>query len=85
MKYKNLTAVADAFKSGELSGYKLVLDNDDSFLDWDGKDNPHEPGTDAYWEFCDNKRDECRDWYRGNGYRDIDAACAAAGIPTEWV
>jgi hypothetical protein len=87
MKYKNLQELAAAFQSGELSKehYKLVLDNDCSFLRYCGP-TPEgiEEGSDAWWSFYDKKCDEAHDWFRGNGYSDLGDACTAAGIPNEW-
>lgn len=80
MKFKTLKDLANSFASGELKHYKLILDNDDSFLSYIG---PIPEGED---EDCyrDRKNDEAREWYRGNGYADLAEACEAAGIPCEW-
>lgn len=75
-KYKNLSELAAAFKAGKLKNYKLILDNDDSRLVYDGSLK----GDDNN----DEKNDECANWYRGNGYADLQEACEAAGIPCEW-
>ena len=86
-KYKNLKELAAAFASGEIdkTKYKLILDNDDSFLSYcgplpDGVDDDT-PAADS-WR--DQKSDEARTLFRGNGYSDLQEACEAAGIPSEW-
>lgn len=33
-KYKNIQELSDAFKSGELEGWTLMVDNDSTHLDW---------------------------------------------------
>ncbi len=86
-KYKDLKALAAAFVSGELDkeNYVLVLDNDDSFLSYRG---PLPKGvkkdSEAADRWMDEKNDEARAWFRGNGYADLSQACDAAGIPNEW-
>lgn len=86
-KYKNLSELAAAFASGELNKahYKLVLDNDCSWLQFCG---PLPEGideeSDAGYSFRDERTDECRSWFEGRGYADLSAACTAAGIPNEW-
>jgi hypothetical protein len=78
LKYKNLTELAAAFKTGELKKnlYMLQLDNDCSSLRY--------IGPIASEEDLDEKNDECDDWFRGNGYADLKEACEIAGIPCEW-
>lgn len=68
MKYNDLHEVSAAFASGELEGYVLMIDNDESFLAWVGDDDQA-------------KRDAARDLFLGNGINDMADACAAAGIP----
>lgn len=87
MKYANLVELAAAFRSGELNKehYTLVLDNDSSCLRYTGPlpDGVSiESGAADAWR--DEKRDECRAWFRGNGYSDLSDACDAAGIPNDW-
>jgi hypothetical protein len=85
MKYKNLTKLAEAFKSGELKGYKLILDNDNSFLSYVGKlPEGMRRGTEKAEIWLDKKREEADKLYRGNGYSDLQEALEAAGIPCEW-
>lgn len=81
-KYPTIKDLAAAFASGELDKkqYRLTLDNDDSFLSFIGP-VPRGADKDCY---RDTKNDECRTWFRGNGYRDVLDACEAAGIPSEW-
>lgn len=80
-KYPNLKALAAAFESGELNRkhYRLIVDNDDSFLSYVGP-VPRGEDKDCY---RDRKSDEARDWYRGNGECDMLEALEAAGIPCE--
>jgi hypothetical protein len=77
--YKTYAEVFAAFKSGELDGYKLMLDNDCVHLQYcvDG------PNTVEYDELCDQKNEQVE--FYGEGYRDIDAILTAANIPNEWV
>jgi hypothetical protein len=84
MKYRNLIELAEAFKKGELTGFVLMLDNDDSFLRYIG---PVPQGvSDVEAEtFRDRKTDEADNIFRGHGYSDLEDACKAAGIPSEWV
>ncbi len=85
-KYNNLKELAEAFKSGELSrgDWILRLDNDNSSLYWRGE-IPFPEDSDAHTDFFDAKHDEAYEWFRGNGYADLQDACEAAGIPAEWV
>lgn len=84
-KYETLSDLAAAFRRGELTHYKLVLDNDSAWLSYTGP-LPEGVGkdTDAAYAFMDEKAEECRGWYRGHGYSDLGEACDAAGIPNEW-
>lgn len=87
MKYKNLVELAAAFRSGELNKehYTLVLDNDSSRLRYIGSlPDGMEENSEAADVWLDEKCDECRAWFRGNGYSDLSDACSAAGIPNEW-
>lgn len=87
MKYKNLQAVAAAFASGELdtAKYKLILDNDCSYLVYCGPiPEGLQAGTYEADVWRDEKNDELRNWFWGNGYADLRDACLAAGIPADW-
>lgn len=87
-KYANLGELAQAFKSGELDRnlYRLVMDNDCSYLAYRGPlPESIKEGSRAADAFEDEKFDECCEWFRGNGYADLLDACVAAGIPSEWV
>lgn len=66
--YKNLKEVSEAFKSGELKGFSLIMDNDDSFLSWTGVDRGGQPFEVEY---------------RGQGGCDMHDALDALGIPWE--
>jgi hypothetical protein len=80
-KYADLKALAAAFESGELNRkhYKLIVDNDDSFLMYCGP-IPKGEDKDCY---RDRMTDAARDWFRGNGEGDMLDALEAAGIPCE--
>lgn len=87
MKYANLVELAAAFRSGELNKehYKLVLDNDGSWLQYTGPlPDGVEENSEAADVWRDERCDECRAWFSGNGYADLGDACNAAGIPNEW-
>jgi hypothetical protein len=87
MKYKNLQQLAAAFASGELdkTKYKLILDNDCSFLNYIG---PLPDGmvteSDEAYTWLDEQHEAARELFEGNGYRDLLDACLAAGIPADW-
>ena len=86
-KYKNIKELARAFKCGELSKkeWTLILDNDCSSLRYTGAlpDGMDEDSEEAdVW--LDKKNDEADKLFYGNGYSDLQDACEAAGIPTEW-
>lgn len=86
-KYKNLKQLAAAFASGELDRkkYRLILDNDDSFLTYCGPlPRGMKKDSDEAASWRDSKSDEARQWFRGNGYADLLDACEAAGIPSQW-
>ncbi len=84
MKYNNLVELAEAFKRGDLIGFVLMLDNDDSFLRYTGP-VPEGLNNDEAEIYRDRKTDEASDLFRGHGYEDLGDACKAAGIPSEWV
>lgn len=71
-KYNSVQEVSDAFKSGELKGYILVVDNDSSYLRYQGL----EGDTDEYIQMKDEET-----LYIGEGQNDIYDALRAAGIP----
>lgn len=85
MKYKNLIELAAAYRSGEIKSeeWVLVLDNDSSYLRWNGA-NPFGRNTRAAEDFESAKYDEGEKLFRGKGYSDLEDACKAAGIPAEW-
>lgn len=70
-KYNSVQEVSDAFKSGELKGYILVVDNDSSYLRYEGL----EGDTDEYIQMKDEET-----LYIGEGQNDIYDALRAAGI-----
>ena len=82
-KYKNLKELAIAFKSDELKGWILMLDNDSTHLSWHGGlPSGIESDTDEADEFYDQKYDEGQKLYDGS--KDIyilDQALDIAGVP----
>jgi hypothetical protein len=87
MKYKNLQQLAAAFASGELdkTKYKLILDNDCSFLNYVGPlPEGMKPETDEAYDWLDKQHEAAREMFEGNGYSDLLDACLAAGIPADW-
>ena len=83
-KYKNVQALADAFKAGELKDWILMVDNDSTHLDWRGK-VPYEPGSDEAGHFEDAKYGEGRALWDSPEVYILDQALTAAGIPNEGV
>ncbi len=86
-KYKNLTQLAEAFKSGYLTGWVLSLDNDSTSLSWRG-DYPDgiEPDSDEGSDFEEKKYDEGQELYDGSDDTYIlPQALDLAGIPNEEV
>ncbi len=86
-KYKNLKELSDAFKSGVLDGWVLMLDNDSTHLDWrGGLSDGIEPDTDEGADFEDKKYDEGKQLYDGSGdVYILDQALTIAGIPNAGV
>ncbi|KKM05491.1 hypothetical protein LCGC14_1753510 [marine sediment metagenome] len=85
-KYKNIRELANAFKSGELSGWVLMVDNDKTHLRWIGpKPDGIEADTDAGDEFEYKKSDEGYLLWNSPDVYILDQALAAAGIPNEGV
>jgi hypothetical protein len=86
-KYKNLQELAEAFKSGELEGWVLMLDNDSTYLRYDGPlPKGIENDTEEHYEYEEQKSEEGDKLY--NGSQDIyilDQALKMAGIPNEGV
>jgi len=84
-KYKNIQELANAFKSGKLEGWVLMVDNDSTHLDWRGECPDYEKFPDAFEEFQDKKYDEGQKLWDGSEPYILDEALAAAGIPNEGV
>jgi hypothetical protein len=85
MQFKSLKEVAAAFADGRLAGYKLILDNDSSWLSWEGPlPEGMKRASAAADAWLDEKNDAASAMFRGNGYADLADACEAAGIPCEW-
>lgn len=79
-KYPTYKALAEAFRSGELprTMYRLMLDNDECFLD-----RVDTQGMTP--EEIDDVRDECRGLFHGDGQLDLEHVITALGIPCEGV
>ncbi len=86
-KYKNLKELSEAFKSGELEGWVLAIDNDSTHLSWHGGfPEGTEPDTDEGADFEDEKYDEGKQLYDGSGdVYILDQALTIAGIPNAGV
>lgn len=82
LKYKDLTELAAGFAKGELEGYELMVDNDQTMLRYNGPMD--EEGNLPDGRFIDEVTDECHEWYQGKGYADILEAIRALGIPANW-
>ena len=85
-KYNNIQELANGFKSGELSGWILRVDNDSTHLHWVG-DLPTgvKECSDAAEDFCDKKYDEGNELWDSPDVYILDQALTAAGIPNEGV
>lgn len=85
-KYKDIQALAAAFRSGELDPklYTLLMDNDYSSLEYTGP-VPEGLSDAAAGAWRDAQTEKAEGLFEGKGYLDAVDACNAAGIPTEWV
>lgn len=81
-KYNSVLQLAVAFRNGMLRNYVLTLDNDSARLRYNGPMD--EEGNLPDGRTVDEVNDECAEWYRGKGYRDLQEAHEAAGVPCEW-
>lgn len=85
-KYKNIKELANGFKSGELDGWVLMVDNDSTHLHWIGDRPEHiKDGTDEAEDFDDEKYDEGKKLWDSPDIYILDQALSAAGIPNEGV
>lgn len=85
-KYKNIRELAKAFKSGELQGWVLMVDNDSTHLRWRGKRPEHiKDGTDEADDFEENIYDKGKELWDSPDVYILDQALEAAGIPNEGV
>lgn len=84
-KYKDWQELIAAFKSGELDGWMISMDNDCAGLQWVGE-SPNEPefSREECEAFQDRKREESQKLWRGGGYADIVDLLQACGIPADW-
>ena len=83
-KYKNIKELSEAFKSGKLKGWVLMVDNDSTHLRWIGH-CPFEIDTEEFYEFEDKKCDEATLLWDSDESYILDQALDAAGIPNEGV
>ena len=84
-KYKNIKELAEAFKSGELKNWILMVDNDNTYLRWTGDSPDYEKSPAAAEEFKERKHDEARQLWGSPDVYILDQALEAAGIPNEGV
>ena len=85
-KYNNIQDLANGFKSGELKGWILMVDNDSTHLHWMGDRPEHmKDDSDEAEEFADKKYDEGKELWDSPDVYILDQALAAAGIPNESV
>ncbi len=85
-KYKNIKELADAFKSGELKDWILMVDNDSTYLQFRGKyPEGVENDTDAGDIFEDAKYEEGKELWDSPDVYILDQALEVAGIPNEGV
>jgi hypothetical protein len=81
-KYKSIQELADAFKSGELKDWKLMVDNDNTYLAWAGKWPLEIDDCDRFESLKEKEANEL--WDSPDVYI-LDQALTAAGIPNEGV
>lgn len=85
-KYKNIGELAEAFKSGELQGWVLMVDNDSTHLSWRGNRPEHiKDDTDESEDFEEQKYDEGKRLWDSPDVYILGQALEAAGIPNEGV
>ncbi len=83
VKYGSLKELADAFISGELEGWVLMLDNDSTYLRWQGGlPDGMELNSDDLEEFHEKKDEEGETLYDGSDdVYILDQALDIIGIP----
>ena len=84
-KYKNIEELAVAFKAGELKGWVLMVDNDNTYLRWEGEQPDWNETPAAAEEFQEKKSDEGEELWDSPDVYILDQALSAAGIPNEGV
>jgi len=81
-KYKNIQELSEAFKSGELEGWTLMVDNDNTYLQWWGPPPEGiEADSPAGADFEDEKYEEGKLLWDSPDVYILDQALTAAGIP----
>lgn len=85
-KFNNIRELAEAFKSGELQGWVLIVDNDSTHLQWRGIPPEHiKADTEEAEDFEVQKYDEGKRLWDSPDVYILDQALGAAGIPNEGV
>ena len=84
-KYKNIQELAEGFKSGDLKGWVLMVDNDNTYLRWIGNSPDCDKHPKANEEFMDQKYDEGKELWDSPDVYILDQVLSAAGIPNEGV
>ncbi len=84
-KYKNIKELAAAFRSGELKGWVLMVDNDNTYLRWVGDSPDYNTAPAAAEEFECQKSDEGNKLWDSPDVYILDQALQVAGIPNEGV
>ena len=84
-KYKNIKELAEAFKLGELKGWVLMVDNDNTYLRWVGEQPDYHKTPDAAEEFQEKNYDEAAELCDSPDVYILGQALEAAGIPNEGV
>lgn len=85
-KYKNIQELANGFKSGELNGWVLMVDNDSTHLRWmGGRPENIKDDTEEADDFEYKKYDEGKKLWDSPEVYILNQALTAAGIPNEGV
>ncbi len=84
-KYKNIQELADAFKSGDLKGWTLMVDNDSTHLRWIGEQPDWHKDEEIAELFQEKKYEEGKVLWDSPKVYILDQALEAAGIPNEGV
>ena len=80
-KYKNIEELANAFKAGDLKGWVLMVDNDNTYLRWNGEQPDWYKDEEIAETFQEKKSDEGQELWDSPDVYILGQALAAAGIP----